>query len=38
MLDALSEKLPKVADHIDIARSDALAFTAFLKQTWSNDR
>ncbi|UFS99916.1 IS256 family transposase [Nocardia huaxiensis] len=34
MLDALTEKLPKVADHLDAARADLLAFTAFPKQIW----
>jgi putative transposase len=34
MLDALGEKLPKVADHLDTARADLLAFTAFPKQIW----
>lgn len=34
MLDALAEKLPKVADHLDAARADLLAFTAFPKQIW----
>ncbi|WP_282779336.1 MULTISPECIES: IS256 family transposase [unclassified Nocardia] len=34
MLDALAEKLPKVADHLDTARADLLAFTAFSKQIW----
>lgn len=34
MLDALSEKLPKVAAHLDTARADLLAFTAFPKQIW----
>jgi putative transposase len=34
MLDALAEKLPKVHDHLDAARSDILAFTAFPKQIW----
>ncbi|WP_435158910.1 IS256 family transposase [Amycolatopsis sacchari] len=34
MLDALSEKLPKVAEHLDTARADLLAFTAFPKQIW----
>ncbi|MEV6772527.1 IS256 family transposase [Nocardia sp. NPDC051030] len=34
MLDALSEKLPKVADHLDAARADLLAFTGFPKQIW----
>jgi putative transposase len=34
MLDALTEKLPKVATHLDQARADLLAFTAFPKQIW----
>ncbi|MCK8675280.1 transposase, partial [Rhodococcus sp. HM1] len=34
IIDALTEKLPKVADHLDAARSDLLAFTAFPKQIW----
>ncbi len=34
MLDALAEKLPKVADHLDTARADLLAFTAFPTQIW----
>ncbi|MGW5730133.1 IS256 family transposase [Nocardia beijingensis] len=34
MLDALAEKLPKVATHLDTARADLLAFTAFPKQIW----
>lgn len=34
MLDALTEKLPKVADHLDAARADLLAFTGFPKQIW----
>jgi len=34
MLDALTEKLPKVAAHLDAARADLLAFTAFPKQIW----
>ena len=29
VLDALAEKLPKVAEHLDAARADVLAFTAF---------
>ncbi|PXY16968.1 IS256 family transposase [Prauserella flavalba] len=33
-LDALSHKLPKVAEHLDAARADLLAFTAFPKQIW----
>ncbi|MGY0500805.1 IS256 family transposase [Nocardia sp. FBN12] len=34
MLDALTEKLPRVAAHLDAARADLLAFTAFPKQIW----
>lgn len=34
VLDALTEKLPKVAGHLDAARTDLLAFTAFPKQLW----
>ena len=34
MLDALGEKLPRVALHLDDARADLLAFTAFPKQIW----
>ena len=34
MLDALTEKLPKVAAHLDAARADLLAFTTFPKQIW----
>ena len=30
----LADKLPKVADHLDDARADLLAFTAFPKQIW----
>src|SRR6201989_502697 len=32
ILDALGEKLPKVAAHLDAARADVLAFTAFPKE------
>jgi putative transposase len=32
VLDALSDKLPKVAEHLDAARAELLAFTAFPKQ------
>jgi len=39
--DALEEKLPQVAAHLDAARPDILAFTAFPKaiwrQIWSNN-
>ncbi|AMY19548.1 IS256 family transposase [Rhodococcus sp. PBTS 1] len=34
VIDALEEKLPKVAEHLDGARADLLAFTAFPKQIW----
>jgi putative transposase len=34
ILDALSEKLPAVATHLDAARADVLAFTAFPKEVW----
>jgi transposase-like protein len=41
VLDALTEKLPQVAAHLDTARADILAFTAFPKaiwrQIWSNN-
>jgi putative transposase len=41
VLDALSGKLPAVAAHLDAARADILAFTAFPKaiwrQLWSNN-
>jgi putative transposase len=34
ILDALAEKLPKVAEHLDTARADVLAFTSFPKELW----
>ena len=34
IIDALSDKLPKLAEHLDAARADLLAFTAFPKQIW----
>jgi putative transposase len=41
VLDALAEKLPAVAAHLDAARADILAFTAYPKaiwrQIWSNN-
>jgi transposase-like protein len=41
LLDAISDKLPAVAEHLDTARADILAFTAFPKaiwrQIWSNN-
>src|SRR6476646_9438939 len=41
VVDALADKLPQVAAHLDAARGDILAFTAFPKaiwrQIWSNN-
>jgi putative transposase len=34
VLDALTDKLPKVAQHLDAARADVLAFTAFPQEVW----
>ena len=34
VLDALVYKLPKVAEHLEAARADVLAFTAFPKEVW----
>ena len=34
VLDTLGEKLPRVAAHLDAARADVLAFTAFPKEVW----
>jgi transposase-like protein len=34
VLDALADKLPAVAEHLDTARADVLAFTAFPKEIW----
>ena len=34
VVDALTEKLPTVADHLEEARADILAFTAFPKEIW----
>ena len=34
VVDALIEKLPSVAEHLDEARADILAFTAFPKEVW----
>ena len=42
VVDALAEKLPAVAEHLEEARADILAFTTFPKeiwrQIWSNAR
>src|SRR4030095_12650587 len=41
ILDALVDKLPAVAEHLDAARADILAFTSFpnaiWRQIWSNN-
>jgi putative transposase len=34
VIDALHEKLPDVAEHLENARADILAFTAFPKEVW----
>src|SRR5512145_8723 len=34
VVDALAEKLPRVAEHLEEARADILAFTAFPKEIW----
>jgi putative transposase len=34
VLEALVDKLPKVAEHLEAARADVLAFTAFPKEVW----
>jgi putative transposase len=34
LVDAVQEKLPKVAAHLDAARADVLAFTGFPKEIW----
>ena len=34
VLDALADKLPRVAEHLEQARADVLAFTAFPKEVW----
>ena len=34
VLDALGEKLPQVARHLDEARADVLAFTGFPREVW----
>src|SRR5699024_8027524 len=34
LLDYVGEKLPAVADNLDAARADLLAFTAFPKDVW----
>jgi transposase-like protein len=34
VIEALTDKLPKVAEHLEAAREDVLAFTAFPKELW----
>src|SRR4051794_2396714 len=34
VIDALTEKLPRVADHLEAARADICAFTGFPKEIW----
>jgi transposase-like protein len=34
VLDTLTDKLPKVAEHLDTARADVLTFTSFPKEVW----
>ena len=34
LVDAVAERLPKVAEHLEQARPDVLAFTAFPKELW----
>ena len=34
IVDALAEKLPAVAEHLEQARADILAFTAYPKELW----
>src|SRR6185312_15250931 len=34
VLDALDKKFPKAAEHLDAARHDLLAFTAFPREIW----
>ena len=34
VVDALAEKLPAVAEHLETARTDILAFTPFPKEVW----
>jgi transposase-like protein len=34
VLDALADKLPRVAEHLEQARADVLAFAVFPKEVW----
>jgi transposase-like protein len=38
VLDALADKLPKVAEHLETARADVLVFTAFPQEIWRQIR
>ncbi len=38
LLEQTSERLPEVADHLAAARGDVLAFTAFPKEVWRQNR
>jgi transposase-like protein len=33
VVDAVTDKLPKVAEHLDTARADVLAFTSFRRRS-----
>lgn len=35
LLDYVTEKLPQVGEHLDVARADILAFTTFPKDVWA---
>ena len=37
VIETLDEKLPAVAEHLEEARPDILAFTAFPKEIWTSD-
>jgi putative transposase len=34
LLDSVADPLPKIHDHLDAARADVLAFTAFPREVW----
>jgi transposase-like protein len=34
LVETVAEKLPNVADHLETARADVLAFTTFPKEIW----
>lgn len=38
IINALADNLPKVAEHLEDARADLPAFTAFPKQIWGQIR